>query len=369
MTDADRLHRRCLAGQARLGATDTARSDRATARLEGELAALGEAGFVPVMLAAADVADFARRQGIGVGPGRGAVAGSLVAYLAGITDVDPLRHGLLFERFLHAARRPRATIAIDIEPEGLERVQRHVEARASRAWRRIRVLPSDDVGLLFDTARRAWPERPPDETLRGLPVADGGVLGWMGKHAPDGIPMLAGRIARKARGLGFTVRSFTDLTTLLRFVHFPTDAGLLRPFVLRQRGGSTGSRWPGTIAEIVSDTRGMLLFQEQAMRIMNTMAGVALVDACEMLGAARRPDRVASARHRFLVGAARQGCSDADAERLWRRIEQGTARACQAHFTGLAELAYRTAYLRVRCREPFEDALASRTGAPGGRRD
>ncbi len=73
-------------------------------RVEFELGVIAGTGFVDYFLIVWDFIDWARRQGIPVGPGRGSGAGSLVAYCLRITDLDPIRFGLLFERFLNPER-------------------------------------------------------------------------------------------------------------------------------------------------------------------------------------------------------------------------------------------------------------------------
>lgn len=73
-------------------------------RLRYELATLKKLGFAGYFLLVQDVVNFAKTNGILVGPGRGSVGGSLVAYLMGITDCDPIRFGLLFERFINPDR-------------------------------------------------------------------------------------------------------------------------------------------------------------------------------------------------------------------------------------------------------------------------
>jgi DNA polymerase-3 subunit alpha len=84
-------------------------------RLEYELDVLCRMGFASYFLIVRDFIDFARRRGIGVGPGRGSVAGSLVAYALRITDIDPLQHGLIFERFLNPERVSMPDIDIDFD--------------------------------------------------------------------------------------------------------------------------------------------------------------------------------------------------------------------------------------------------------------
>ncbi len=73
-------------------------------RLEYELSVIENMGFVDYYLIVADYVNFAKSKGIPVGPGRGSGAGSLAAYLIGITEVDPIKYNLLFERFLNPER-------------------------------------------------------------------------------------------------------------------------------------------------------------------------------------------------------------------------------------------------------------------------
>jgi DNA polymerase-3 subunit alpha len=82
-------------------------------RLEYELSVMEKAGFTSYFLIVWDFINYARSQGIPVGPGRGSAAGSLVAYVLGITDLDPLRYGLLFERFLNPERVSPPDIDVD----------------------------------------------------------------------------------------------------------------------------------------------------------------------------------------------------------------------------------------------------------------
>jgi DNA polymerase III subunit alpha len=79
-------------------------TDEIRDRLELELKVLEGRGLVAYILIVWDFIDYARRNGIPVGPGRGSAAGSLVAYLIGVTDIDPLKYSLFFERFINPER-------------------------------------------------------------------------------------------------------------------------------------------------------------------------------------------------------------------------------------------------------------------------
>ena len=82
-------------------------------RLDFELEVLGKTGFTSYFLIVWDFIDYAKRHGIPVGPGRGSAAGSLIAYVLGITDLDPLKYGLFFERFLNPERISPPDIDVD----------------------------------------------------------------------------------------------------------------------------------------------------------------------------------------------------------------------------------------------------------------
>src|SRR5205085_4856614 len=95
-------------------------------RMDSELAVIDRMGFSGYFLIVWDFVRYAKSNGIAVGPGRGSAAGSLVSYCLEITDIDPLRYGLLFERFLNAERVSMPDIDIDFSVRGRERVIRYV---------------------------------------------------------------------------------------------------------------------------------------------------------------------------------------------------------------------------------------------------
>jgi DNA polymerase-3 subunit alpha len=98
----------------------------AIARAHDELAVIERMGFSGYFLIVWDFVKYAKDSGIAVGPGRGSAAGSLVAYCLQITDIDPLRYDLLFERFLNPERVSMPDIDIDFSVRGRERVIRYV---------------------------------------------------------------------------------------------------------------------------------------------------------------------------------------------------------------------------------------------------
>ncbi len=101
-------------------------------RLRFELKTVREMGFADYFLIVWDFIHFAKQNGISVGPGRGSSAGSLAAYCLEITDVDPLRYGLLFERFLNPARKDLPDMDIDFSVAGRDQVINYVAEKYGR---------------------------------------------------------------------------------------------------------------------------------------------------------------------------------------------------------------------------------------------
>ena len=102
---------------------------RVTERLDYELEVINRMGFAGYFLIVQDLVNWARGRGIAVGPGRGSAAGSLVSYLLSITTIDPLRYGLLFERFLNPERVSMPDIDIDFCFERRDEVIEYIVRR------------------------------------------------------------------------------------------------------------------------------------------------------------------------------------------------------------------------------------------------
>lgn len=143
-------------------------------RLDYELSVVAKLGLAGYFLMVADVVRAARRMGVRVGPGRGSVGGSLIAYCLGITEIDPLRWGLVFERFLNPQRANLPDIDID-----LDWVRRgEVLAYVRRRWQDDRVAQIGTYGTL-------GPRAAVREVGRMLGVAPGELDGRMARAQLD----------------------------------------------------------------------------------------------------------------------------------------------------------------------------------------
>ncbi len=115
-----------------LRTTEARDREQYAARLELELGVICSMGFAGYFLIVADFIRWARENGVPVGPGRGSGAGSLVAYVLGITDLDPIEHDLLFERFLNPERVSMPDFDVDFCMDGRDRVIEYVAKKFGR---------------------------------------------------------------------------------------------------------------------------------------------------------------------------------------------------------------------------------------------
>jgi DNA polymerase-3 subunit alpha len=148
---------------------------------EYELDIILQMGFPSYFLVVADFIGWSKRNGIAVGPGRGSAAGSLVAYAMGITDLDPLQHGLIFERFLNPERVSMPDVDIDFDERRRGEVIRYVTER----WGDDRVAQIATFGTIKakaaikDAARvLGYPYAVGDRITKAMPPA------VMGKDIP-----------------------------------------------------------------------------------------------------------------------------------------------------------------------------------------
>ncbi len=123
------LRRLCEDGLTRRYGPDARGNREVMDRMEYELAVIEKTGYASYFLIVQDFINWAKQQGIVVGPGRGSAAGSIVAYLTNITNVDPIRYELLFERFLNPDRVSMPDIDIDFADVRRDEVIRYAEQK------------------------------------------------------------------------------------------------------------------------------------------------------------------------------------------------------------------------------------------------
>uniref|UniRef100_A0A832MJQ0 DNA polymerase III subunit alpha n=1 Tax=Eiseniibacteriota bacterium TaxID=2212470 RepID=A0A832MJQ0_UNCEI len=248
-------------------------------RFAYELDVICSMGFASYFLIVRDFIHFAKARGIGVGPGRGSVAGSLVAYALRITEVDPLRHGLIFERFLNPERVTMPDIDIDFDDLRRGEVIEYVKSKYGE----------DNVTqiITFGTMGAKGVVRDVGRAL-GLPFGD---VDKIARLVPDGVGMTLERAlelspdlkALPQRGPVYDrlLRSARTLEGLARHASTHAAGVLITPGPLldyvplyRQKDESVTTQWDMKSVEKV----GLLKMDFLGLRTLSVLAdAVALV--------------------------------------------------------------------------------------------
>ena len=175
MTNREYLRKLCEEGlQQRYKDADSEKMAELHARLDYELSTIENMGYVEYFLIVWDFINYAKNKGIMVGPGRGSAAGSIVAYTLRITDIDPIKYDLIFERFLNPERVSMPDIDIDfcyerrgevidyvIEKYGEDKVSQIITFGTMKAKQAVR-----DVGRVLNVS---YPET--DAIAKAIPFA------------------------------------------------------------------------------------------------------------------------------------------------------------------------------------------------------
>jgi DNA polymerase-3 subunit alpha len=171
-------------------------------RLEQELELIREMAFSGYFLVVWDFIHFAKQRGIPVGPGRGSAAGSLVAYCLGITNIDPLRYGLIFERFLNRGRKSMPDMDIDFADDRRDEVIRYVEQKYGRE--RVAQIITFNVlkakAVIRDVGR-----------VLGMPFGD---VDRIAKLVPDTLKITLDEALRQSPPLAEMVRTRPEVAEL-----------------------------------------------------------------------------------------------------------------------------------------------------------
>ncbi|MBQ6924737.1 MAG: DNA polymerase III subunit alpha [Kiritimatiellae bacterium] len=410
----------------------------AAARLDYELSVLGRRCDVgcdaaSYLLIVADYVEAARRMGVAVGPGRGGTCGSAAAYALGITDVDPLKYGLLFERFLNPDKGNLPDIDIDFDEEGVAKVLGYlagkygedhvariatftVTARKSGYVRSVGthacgivISPEamtdlapvmhmdngpiplvtqydgrhlEDIGLVkFDlldlkalsdqkrrmelieekTGGKVDLAEIPDDDGETLAVFANGDTADIFQFGCDGIR----KVLRKLKP-----SRFSNIAALNALFH-PGMMDLLPAFIRRKNGEEPVSYDHPLMVDVLEETYGMLVYQEQVMLLAQRLAGFTPgeSDGLRKAFGKKLRQRVGEYRDKFVAGCLAnpefriEGWRDEAAARtLAEKVFGDCGRValyafCKSHAVCYALLAYRSAYLQAHWPEEFEKVL------------
>ncbi len=461
------------------------RALRYRGRLEEELKIITSMGYAGYFLIVADFIHYAKQKGIPVGPGRGSVAGSLVAYALNITDLDPIEYDLIFERFLNPGRKssmpdvdvdfcikgrdeviqyvmdkygkenvaqiitfgkmqaravlrdvgrvmgiPYAEVdriaklipgapnisleeALEKEPQlkemiqkdskiaslfkiarSLEGLNRHASTHAAgvvisnrplmnylplyrgqdgevitqyamKEVEAIGLVKFDFLGLKTLTMVNYAIEliemnRGIKIELPEIPLDDPEVFASLGAGSNLGIFQLESSGMRDLL-TKLKPESFKDIIALVALYRpGPLDSGMVEEFVKRRHGKVAISYEVPALEGILRDTYGVIVYQEQVMRIASSLASFTLEDADNLRRAMGKKDsaEMEKQKEKFLEGSKKNRISPKKAEKIFEQMETfGRYGFNKSHSAAYALIAYQTAYLKTRYPIEFMAAL------------
>ncbi|HOE16344.1 MAG TPA: DNA polymerase III subunit alpha [Syntrophorhabdaceae bacterium] len=446
--------------------------DRYKERFLYELDVIKKTGFAGYFLIVADFITYAKEQGIPVGPGRGSAAGSLIAYCLGITDIDPIRYDLIFERFLNPERISMPDIDVDFCKKGRDTVIQYVTEKygkdnvaqittfgtmkskqAVRDVGRALGMPYAEVDkiakLIVSTERgveKAIEEEPQikelyakDDRVKEL-LDNAMVLEGLARHASthaagivisnrpliEHLPLYKGKndetvtqydmgiiekiglikidflgletltlidgVIKLLRDEGVNIdintiplddkktydllssgntagvfqlesRGMRDLLVKLKPTKFddimplialyrpgPLNSGMVDEFIKRKNNPAYIKYETPELEEILRDTHGVIIYQEQIMKIASKLAGFSLKDADALRKAISKkiPEQLERYKEQFIQGAISNSVPSRVAERIYDVILRfGEYGFNKSHSTAYGLIAYQTAYLKA----------------------
>ncbi|MBI3611221.1 MAG: DNA polymerase III subunit alpha [Nitrospirae bacterium] len=484
----ERLAREGLADRLKSKPPDLPPDDVYERRLATELAVLNSMGYAGYFLIVWDIINYARSHGIPVGPGRGSAAGSLVAYALRITDIDPLRYNLLFERFLNPERVSLPDIDMDFCMDRREEVIRYVTGKFGsdhvcqiitfgtmaakaviRDVGRVLELPYAEVdkvaklvpntlGITLDEAVKAEPRLqeltrtdPKIQELLTLARSLEGLARHASTHAAgvviseepltDHVPLYRGakgeivtqyskddlekiglvkfdllglrtltvidqtiKLINKKRPSEEAIRlskvplddpktyqqlstgqaagifqlesrgmsdllvklkpeGFEDLIAILALYRpGPIGSGMVDDFIKRKRGLKPIQYELPQLEEILKETYGVIVYQEQVMTIANVLAGFSLgqADLLRRAMGKKKPEEMEKQKERFIQGARKNGIPEKKAEKIFDLMAYFAGYGFnKSHSAAYALISYQTAYLKTHYPVEFMAALLS----------
>jgi len=443
-------------------------------RLEAEIAVIKKMGFSGYFLIVADFIDFAKQSGIPVGPGRGSAAGSLVAFALGITDLDPIAYGLIFERFLNPERKSMPDIDVDFCINGREEVFKYVVDKYGDAYvaqiitfgklktravirdvgraldiplqevDAIAKMVPDVLNISLDDAIAAEPriadliQHKPQiadlinicRVLEGLPrhasthaagvvISDRPLVEYMplykgknnevvtqfdmkrvekiglvkfdflglrnltviqktlsliinqGKQPPDLANLnlsdadtyrllcsgeTTGVFQLESTGMKDLVvrlkpECFDDVIAVVALYRpGPMESGMIEDYVDRKHGKKPVEYLLPELEPILKETYGVIVYQEQVMKIAGALASYTMADADDLRQAMGKKiaEIMNQHRQRFINGAVKNGVPSLKAEKLFELMAKfGRYGFNKSHSAAYAVIAYQTAFLKA----------------------
>jgi len=340
-------------------------SDEIKERIDFEIKTISYMGFSDYFLIIQDIVNWAKNNGILVGPGRGSVAGSVVSYCLRITNLDPLKHSLLFERFLNPGCISMPAIDLDLDKEGYYRVIQYVQdqygTEAANKPTSFTYFPELNTSLLgqstlsiISRALGLIKKRFGIEIdIEAIPIDDPAVFELFSRGDTEGVFMFESDIMRKWL-MKLHPERFEDLIAMNALFR-PGSMDHIPQLVARKTGAEPIAYDLPEMEEFLKETYGITIYQEQVMRISQAVAGFSKVKADELRKAMgkKEKDILDGLKKDFMDGAIANGHDAKIMEKVWADWE-AFAKFSKSHATCYTWIGYQTAWLKAHYPAEFQ---------------
>ena len=335
------------------GCSDAAHKNRLKYELEC-IRSIGSAGH---LLQLADILDSIRKRGGIAGPGRGQAPGSLVCYLLGITDIDPLQFGLLAERFLTGNPSKYLFLDIDVDSYGAEYVNnlRRIELEPGLSPYYVRFFQQDYLDRLREISGKEgldYKDIPLDDKATYAMLATGDTEGLPG-FGYSGMEEVFREALKEVRPFRFS--QLVALDAMCR----PGPDDMLPEYISRSTGKAPAEYPLDNLSDILGETYGLVLYQEQLMLIAQKVAGFTAEWSDQLRKAAgkHKTDILNMLLPQFVEGGIERGYEIGELNAFWNEYVNGMKGRmlfCKAHSVGCVYLGYVCAYLKVHYPEVYQ---------------
>ncbi len=330
-------------------------------KLDYELSIITEAGFIDDFLVAADFTAWARKNGIATGPGTGVIAGSLLAYILKITDIDPVHFGLLFERILSRERISHPKFCADFCPRRLNEVIEYVRKNYGEKWvSNMNFSGLNPLSIISD-AQENIRRKSSDSNfnIEKISLCDNATLSLFKSGLTSDIFQFEDETSQNlCRQI--SLDTFEEIAALIALNR--TGAMQFVPqFINAKKDKSTFQILHPLLKELVEETYGVLIYQEQIMMAAKIISGCTLgeADILRRTLGKKKPLEIANSREVFVAGAKLTNeIEKINAEKIFAELEKYAPYAfSKSHAVAYALIAYRMAYLKSNYPNEFASAL------------
>ena len=320
-------------------------------RLDLELRAVEEAGITPQIAMLHEEIVKAKQQGVLIGNGRGTAPSSLLLYLLGITRVDPLKYGLLFERFLNPDALGKVSIDIEVSERGTlpQRKEDHPYTLLYDSNKiKIGWLTLSHLTWLQDRMEKIKHRLGKEIQLDAFPTNDPDALQSIGKERGGRFYLLE---ASRLQLLWKEIKpdSFNDLMLTIATL-YSEGQEIVPTYIARKQGKEPINYLLPVMEPYLSESYGITLYQEQIMQLAQVIANFSPGESDRLRLALYRglTDEATKMQSQFLAGGQERGYDKRTLEKVWSEwVRVAPLTVNKSHIAGVTLLAYQMSYLNT----------------------